>query len=101
MGGDLKHIIKTFSFASDRFERFRRPPFHVLCLLVPIVMMLTMIAEDWRDDKAKGRAEKVLNALIPGLIVNMGADYAQSGLRLIRAFDVLARDPATSRVLLE
>ena len=96
-------MINTFSFAPQRFESFCRPLFQVICLLVPIVMMLTMIAEDWRDDKAKRRAEKVLNALTLGFIVNMGlsADYAETGVRLIRAFGVLAKDPATSRVLLE
>ena len=103
LGGDLKHMINTFSFAPQRFESFCRPLFQAICLLVPIVMMLTMIAEDWRDEKPKRRAEKVLNALTLGFIVNMGlsADCAETALRLIRAFDVLAKDPATSRVLLE
>ena len=103
LGGDRKHIVNTFSFAPQRFESFCRPLFTVICLLVPVVTMLTMIADDWRDDKAKKRAEKSLSALTFRFIVNMGlsADYAEIGLRLIREFDALAKDPATSRVLLE
>ena len=103
LGGDLVHFIETFSFAAHRFESFCRPLFQVICLLVPIVLMLTMIEEDWRDASAQRRARKVLTAMNVRFILNMGlsADYAELALRLIRAFDVLAKDPATSRVLIE
>ena len=56
LGGDLMHIIKTFSFAPHIFESFCRSLFQVICLLVPIFMMLTLIEEDWRDDGAMARA---------------------------------------------
>ena len=103
LGGDLQEIISTFNFLEPRFESFSRPLFTVICLLVPIVMMLTMIAEDVRDRDTKKQAEKVLRQMTFKFIINMGlsADYAETALRLVREFDVLAKDPATSRVLLE
>ena len=103
LGGDLQELISTFNFLEPRFESFSRPLFTVICLLVPIVMMLTMIAEDVRDRDTKKQAEKVLRQMSFKFIINMGlsADYAETALRLVREFDVLAKDPATSRVLLE
>ena len=45
----------------------------------------------------------MLGELNMQFILNMGlsADYAELGLRLIREFDVNAKDPATTRVLLD
>ena len=81
LGGSLEHILETFHFAPQRSESFRRPLFQVICLLVPIVMMLTEMAEDG-DKFARFRAEKVLSALDFAFIVNMGVscDYAEIGL---------------------
>ena len=59
LGGDLKHIISSLSFAAQMLESFWRPVFKVICLLVPIDVMLTMMAEHGRDQKAKKRREKV------------------------------------------
>ena len=103
MEGDLDHIIRTFAFDSQRFDSFCRPLFTVICLLKPIVMMLITIGEDNRDKEQQNRALKVLRALNLKFIVNMGlaADYAETGLRLIREFDALSKDPASSRVLLD
>ena len=103
MAGDLDRVTRDFSFAPHRFESFCRPLWTVLCLLVPIVMMLVMICEDWRDTKAAQKAEKVLQDLNMRFVVQPGvaADYAELGLRLIREFDVSSQDPATPRVVLD
>ena len=53
LGADVRSVIRTFTFAPQRFESFYTPLVDFLVVLPAIVFMLKMIAEDFRDDRAR------------------------------------------------
>ena len=89
LGADVRTVIRTFTFAPQRFESFYTPLVDFLVVLPAIVVMLKMIAEDFRDAGAQKRAVHALNAMTGQFVLDTGlvADYAAFAVRLIRAFD--------------
>jgi len=102
LGGEVTHLIHTFTFAPQRFESFCTPLFDLLIVIPAVVKMLKMIAEDWRDDVAAKRAMKALHEIDGQFILDLGllADYGSLCLGLLRKFDVHSKDPSISRRLL-
>ena len=102
LGADVREVIRTFTFAPQRFESFYTPLVDFLVVLPAIVVMLKMIAEDFRDAGAQKRAVHTLNAMTGQFVLDTGlvADYAALAVRLIRAFDEHDKDPAITFRLL-
>ena len=102
-GGAITEIIRNFSFAPQRFESFYTPLFNLLLILPAVIWMLKQIAEDWRDDDAKFRAMRALNAIDAQFVLDLGliCDYAAVSLRLLRRFDVHSKDPSVTLRLLK
>ena len=101
-GGCVTEIIRTFSFAPQRFESFYTPLMNLLLVIPAIVKMLKMIAEDWRDPKQAQRAMRALSAFDGQFILVLGliADYGAVCLRLLPRFDARSKDPSVTRRLL-
>ena len=61
-----------------------------------------MIAEDWRDSEVLKKAIVAMSEITDEFVFHVGlvADYGALAVRLIRAFDVQDKDPATNRGLL-
>ena len=53
LGADVRETIRTFTFAPQRFESFYTLLVDFLVVLPAIVVMLKMIAEDFRDARAR------------------------------------------------
>ena len=68
LGGDVREVIRTFSFAPQRFESFYTPLLDFLIVLPAIVKMLKMIAEDSRSDKAQKRALDAMGSITGQLV---------------------------------
>ena len=49
---DVREVIRTWSYAPQRFESFYPPLVDFLLVLPAIIKMLKMFAEDWRDRAA-------------------------------------------------
>ena len=102
----IKHVLRHVGYAAHRFESVSGPRRMYVCLMLAIAMVLGDIAGDTRrKHEERSRAEASLQAMTPQHILEAGlsADYAEVGIRLLRAFDVpaAARDPATSGAVLK
>ena len=99
LGGDVKDIIRNFSFAPQRFESFCTPLFQVLIAIPAICLTLKHIAEDGRDAGAVQRALTLMKAINAQWILDVGltSDYGSISLELLRQFDRHSRDPSTTK----
>ena len=83
-GGGLKHILRHFSFAPQRFESFAEPRRMYACCLNAVAMLLADIAGDERLSKSiRERAEKSLRAMTAQDILESGlaADFSEVCVR--------------------
>ena len=101
-GGAITQVIRTFTWAPQRFESFYIPLFNLLCIIPAVIWMLKTIAEDWRCDKSSKRALRALDAIDAQFILDLGimSDYGCICLRLIRRFDVHSKDPSLTRSII-
>ena len=102
-GGDLRHVMRHFSFANHRFESMNEPRRKYACVLHAVVLLLADIAGDSRRNPAeRKKAEESLDAMTTQdlLETGMAGDYAEVAMRALRRFDQADPDPAlTSSVL--
>lgn len=81
----LKHVLRHFSFAPQRFESFCGPRVKYACLLNAICVLLAHIAGDPRQPKdVRSRAEASLDAMTAQDVLECGlaADFAEQCYRL-------------------
>lgn len=102
-GGDLKHIMRHFSFANHRFESVNEPRRKYACCLQAVVLLLADIAGDTRRAKSeRERAQESLDAMTAQDLLETGlaGDFAELAMETLREFDRSDRDPATSTTVL-
>lgn len=89
-GADVRHVIQSFSVAPQRFESVYTPLCDFLCFLPAVIKIVKMVAEDWREPEARGRATAVLSEISAHFVFDVGliADCGQLAVRLTRAFAV-------------
>ena len=65
-GGDVRHILRHFSFAPHRFESWASPMRKYACILNAVALLLADVAGDNRQSRARrDMAEKCLDAMTP------------------------------------
>jgi hypothetical protein len=95
-GGDMKTVIRSISFAKQRFDSCATPQRQYCCLQVAIAMLLAYIASDARQTVvARCRARRRLQEMPHNVLTaGLSASYSEECLRFIRRFDVHDHDPA-------
>ncbi len=96
-GGDLRHVMRHFSFAAHRFESLIEPRRKYACVLHAVVLLLADIAGDSRRTVAdRKQAEEALDAMTTQDLLETGlaGDFAEVALRALRRFDQADPDPA-------
>ena len=84
LDGLVKHIMRHFSFAPQRFESQADPRRRYVCKLNAIALVLADVAGDTRRKKdERDRAEARLEDMTPQYILETGlsADYTETGTR--------------------
>jgi hypothetical protein len=102
-GGDLRHVMRHFSFAAHRFESMNEPRRKYACVLHAVVLLLADIAGDSRrslEDRKK--AEDCLDAMTTQDLLETGlaGDFAEEATRALRRFDKADPDPALASAAL-
>ena len=83
--GPVKHIMRHFSYAPQRFESESDPRRKYVCSLNAIALLLADVAGDRRcNSEERARALKSLDAMTPQDILEAGlaADYCEVGVML-------------------
>ena len=96
-GGDLRHVMRHFSFAAHRFESMNEPRRKYACVLHAVVLLLADMAGDSRRTKdERKRAEEILDAMTTQDLLETGlaGDFCECAMRALRRFDVADPDPA-------
>ena len=92
----LQGIVKSLSFAKQRFESMAEPQRQFCCLLVPIALLLAHTVSDWRQPShIRSRAQARLLEM-PGHLLTavLSACYSEAAVMFIRDFDCAQHDPA-------
>ena len=96
-GGNLRHVMRHFSFAAHRFESMNEPRRKYACVLHAVVLLLADMAGDSRRTKdERKRAEDILDAMTTQDLLETGlaGDFCECAMRALRRFDVADPDPA-------
>jgi hypothetical protein len=96
-GGDLRHVMRHFSFAAHRFESMNEPRRKYACVLHAVILLLADIAGDSRRKKEdRVRAEESLDAMSTQDLLETGlaGDFAELAMQTLRLFDRSDPDPA-------
>jgi len=96
-GGDLRHVMRHFSFAAHRFESMNEPRRKYACVLHAVVLLLADIAGDKRRKlEERKQAEESLDAMTTQDLLETGlaGDFAEEATRALRRFDKEDPDPA-------
>ena len=83
-GGRVKHIMRHFCFAPQRFESFADPRRKYACTLVAVALMLADMAGDMRlKPEQRARAEESLEDMTPRHILEAGlsGDFGEVAMR--------------------
>ena len=83
-GGDLRKVMRHFSFANHRFESWTDPRRRYACAIHAIALLLADIAGDMRKGKPeRDRAEACLEAMTPQNLFEVGlaCDYGEISMR--------------------
>ena len=102
-GGDLRHIMRHFSFAAHRFESMNEPRRKYACVLHAVILLLADIAGDSRRKKEdRQRAEESLDAMTTQDLLETGlaGDFAELAMQTLRLFDRSDPDPALASTAL-
>ena len=96
-GGDLRHVMRHFSFAAHRFESMNEPRRKYACVLHAVVLLLADMAGDSRRKKEERQhAEEILDAMTTQDLLETGlaGDFAECATQALRRFDRSDSDPA-------
>ena len=85
-GGGLRHVLRHFSHAPQRFESWADPMRKYACTLNAVALLLADVAGDERQPKEKrDMAEKCLNAMTPRDLWETGivGDFGEISMRSV------------------
>ena len=93
----IEKVLKTLSWAPQRWNSESTPLRRFAALLLPIALLLAIQSTDQRQSKPfRQKCHNLLSKFQPAFLVNVGlqADYSAELLRFLRIFDCSDHDPA-------